>query len=476
MLAKRIRDDCNYTASLGIAGGYYDGPRAYNLQIQFLISPAGRSEWDKNFYELAWKAHKEQGPLPNNCSVSDFETPVDAFIELIQPYRAASLPAMEAMEHIINMMPPMYVTEKWMLKSEAVSAGWYVDMATVRDKCVFHIKRDQKQQKAEPLLIAAPEYLTAVASAEELVHFSEVIGYSFDVGRAHSSMTLRSSKPLGSPLSQTNLGLGAVTPSTSTITRNEVTYTFVVWCPKCPHPGEPPAQCYADPECEMVVKPAVWTNETAKKEILKLHSDNQKYLPAGKKAGRLLAPPKKEQEEYLKKSKEAKAARKAKKAADKDKAATPGGLSMDLIDNEFIQSLGGLMDVSDANFQSFMGLSLPTPEQLSDMSAGALADVHADVQGHQGEWLLAMQLHAAIAQQQDLPLRRIFLGVTDPGGRCFGGPKPSYHFGLRSHRGDRAVRGDDPGWRQARGAAHHGVGRQEGQHEARGPIRRARRG
>ena len=63
VLAKRIRDDCNYTASLGIAGGYYDGPRAYNLQIQFLISPAGRSEWDKNFYELAWKAHKEQGPL-----------------------------------------------------------------------------------------------------------------------------------------------------------------------------------------------------------------------------------------------------------------------------------------------------------------------------------------------------------------------------------------------------------------------------
>ena len=46
VLAKLIRDDCNYTATLGIAGGYYDGPRAYNLQIQFLISPAGRSECD----------------------------------------------------------------------------------------------------------------------------------------------------------------------------------------------------------------------------------------------------------------------------------------------------------------------------------------------------------------------------------------------------------------------------------------------
>ena len=87
----------------------------------------------------------------------------------------------------------MYVTEKWMLKSEAVSAGRYVDMATVRDKCVFHIKRDQKQQKAEPLLIAAPAYLTAVANAEELVMLSEVTNYNFEVGRgprAHSSMAL----------------------------------------------------------------------------------------------------------------------------------------------------------------------------------------------------------------------------------------------------------------------------------------------
>ena len=28
VLAKRIREDCNYTATMGIAGGYYDGPLA----------------------------------------------------------------------------------------------------------------------------------------------------------------------------------------------------------------------------------------------------------------------------------------------------------------------------------------------------------------------------------------------------------------------------------------------------------------
>ena len=99
VLAKRIREDCNYTASMGIAGGHYDGPLAYQLQIKFLI-PDVRSEHDKNFYENAWKVHKEQGSLKFYCLASDFEAVVDSFIELIQPYRTAPLPAQEAMEHI----------------------------------------------------------------------------------------------------------------------------------------------------------------------------------------------------------------------------------------------------------------------------------------------------------------------------------------------------------------------------------------
>ena len=59
VLAKRIRDDCNYTATLGIAGGYYDGPRAYNLQIQFLISPGGAGP--------STTADSSGGPLPQKA-------------------------------------------------------------------------------------------------------------------------------------------------------------------------------------------------------------------------------------------------------------------------------------------------------------------------------------------------------------------------------------------------------------------------
>ena len=89
---------------MGIAGGYYDGPLAYQLQIKFLI-PDVRSEHDKNFYENAWKVHKEQGSLKDFCLASDFEAVVDCFIELIQPYRTAPLQPQEAMEHIVNSQP-----------------------------------------------------------------------------------------------------------------------------------------------------------------------------------------------------------------------------------------------------------------------------------------------------------------------------------------------------------------------------------
>ena len=63
VLAKRIREDCNYTASMGIAGGYYDGPLAYTSCKSNSSIPDVRSEHDKNFYENAWKVHKEQGSL-----------------------------------------------------------------------------------------------------------------------------------------------------------------------------------------------------------------------------------------------------------------------------------------------------------------------------------------------------------------------------------------------------------------------------
>ena len=48
--------------------------------------------------------------------------------KLIQPLRASPLGAQEAMEHIVNMMTPMYNTEKRMIKETAMKEGWYDDM------------------------------------------------------------------------------------------------------------------------------------------------------------------------------------------------------------------------------------------------------------------------------------------------------------------------------------------------------------
>ena len=141
--------------------------------------------------------HKEQGSLKDFCLASDFEAVVDCFIELIQPYRAAPLQAQEAMEHIINLMPTMYSTEKWMFKESAIKEGWYVDLVTVRDKCAARIKRDQKNQKAEPLMIAVPGFLSAVCSADELMLYPEVVGYTD--GQSMGSRGCRGGRPPTKP-------------------------------------------------------------------------------------------------------------------------------------------------------------------------------------------------------------------------------------------------------------------------------------
>ena len=71
-----------------------------------------------------------------------------------------------------------------MFKESAIKEGWYVDL--VRDKCSARIKRDQKNQKAEPLMIAVPGFLSAVCSADELMLYPEVVGYAFEFTKSGS--------------------------------------------------------------------------------------------------------------------------------------------------------------------------------------------------------------------------------------------------------------------------------------------------
>ena len=128
------------------------------------------------------------------------------------------------------------------VKENAIKEGWYVDLVTVRDKCAARIKRDQKNQKAEPLMISVPGFLSAVSNADELMLYAEVVGYAFDTVGRHNSMALRNSGGTGGGVDPTNLGLAAMEPKTGQVTRNSKTYTFKIWCEKCPHPGEPRAR------------------------------------------------------------------------------------------------------------------------------------------------------------------------------------------------------------------------------------------
>ena len=59
-------------------------------------------------------------------------------------------------------------------------------------------------------------------------------------------------------------------PKTGQVTRNSKTYTFKIWCDKCPHPGEPRASLFA-------ADATSWNH---------LHHDNEE-APLSKVKGRL---------------------------------------------------------------------------------------------------------------------------------------------------------------------------------------------
>ena len=84
-LARKIREQCDYSA-LGISGGWYDGPRAYNMMILHINGDAGRTRADKQFYDHALEL-QQKSPLPDGCSAADYAAKAYAAIVYIFPSR-----------------------------------------------------------------------------------------------------------------------------------------------------------------------------------------------------------------------------------------------------------------------------------------------------------------------------------------------------------------------------------------------------
>ena len=83
LLALELYEVCALDRA-GIVGGWFDGPRAWNILLERIEGDGERSEYDKNFYTTALEWQKNN-KLANGCTSDEYQKRAFAFIQFIEP-------------------------------------------------------------------------------------------------------------------------------------------------------------------------------------------------------------------------------------------------------------------------------------------------------------------------------------------------------------------------------------------------------
>ena len=94
VLSRELKDMCDLAVTQNIAGGYFDGPRAWAIVRHRLAGGSLRTEADKDFYrncEYTQRANR----LPDGCLATEYSRKALAFLAHIKP----NLPQQYAAAH-----------------------------------------------------------------------------------------------------------------------------------------------------------------------------------------------------------------------------------------------------------------------------------------------------------------------------------------------------------------------------------------
>ena len=86
VLSKKMKDACDLSKTMGIVGGYYDGPLAFRMVLDKMHGST-RTESDKDFYRTCEQAQRSHH-LPDHCAASDYHKKALAFLTRLRPYLA----------------------------------------------------------------------------------------------------------------------------------------------------------------------------------------------------------------------------------------------------------------------------------------------------------------------------------------------------------------------------------------------------
>ena len=103
MLSRELKELCDLSATAGLPGGNYDGPRAWRHVLD-KIRGGQRTATDKDFYRKAERTQRDHH-LPDGCAAAAYAKKALAFLIHIKPNLAQGYDDDETAEYLISLMP-----------------------------------------------------------------------------------------------------------------------------------------------------------------------------------------------------------------------------------------------------------------------------------------------------------------------------------------------------------------------------------
>ena len=155
VLSRDLMRLCDLWITRKLPGGYFDGPRAWNIVLHKLEGDH-RSETDKDYYRSAERIQRASH-LPDGCKATEYSRKALAFLIHIKPFLSQSYDDDDTTQYLIGLMPKALREGGRRIKDKLVAEGRQHDFIYVIQTCRSLVHEEQKAAPPSPAFMLAEE-------------------------------------------------------------------------------------------------------------------------------------------------------------------------------------------------------------------------------------------------------------------------------------------------------------------------------
>ena len=162
-----MKELCDLYRSDGIAGGYFDGPRAWRM-IEDRLFGGQRSEVGQRTFTGLEERLQRSSKLPDGCSAEEYARKALAFLIHIRPYLAQTYDDDDTSQYLIDLMPKALREGGRRITTELKTARRYHDHMHVLQKCRQLVHEEQRAPAPTPAFVVVDAAMLSVHQIDDM--------------------------------------------------------------------------------------------------------------------------------------------------------------------------------------------------------------------------------------------------------------------------------------------------------------------